>query len=121
VKTMTSNVQPHMVKYAGHLYVLAEDDEAPELELEQEEAQEDEEEELGEEGEEEEEEIELLDALKKHWQVILDKLPDDLEVDEEFEEALNGIDEVIDVMEKIHEEYEEGLEKVEELPEEEAE
>jgi predicted nucleic acid-binding Zn-ribbon protein len=89
---------PEMVKYAGHFYVLAED-EAPEEEKEEKEEEE--------EVEEETEEMDLLDALKGYWQTILDKLPDDLEVDEDFEAALTGIDDVIAVMEKIHEEYEE--------------
>lgn len=111
--SMAREETPQMVKYAGHFYVLAEDEEEP-LDVEEEETEEDEH------LEEELEEMELLDALKSNWQTILDKLPDDLKVDDEFEDALNGIDEVISVMEKIHEEYadERDIGEMEDLPEE---
>jgi len=107
IDSMAINDQPKMVKYAGQLYVLAED-EADEMEMDEpEEAEE-------EKDEEDMEEMELLDALKSNWKTILDKLPDDLEVDEEFEEALNGIDEVIGVMEKIHAEFDAEVPEVDE-------
>jgi len=109
----TQEETPQMVKYAGHFYVLAEDEDKEPEEVEELE------EEVEEHLEEEAEEMELLDALKSHWQTILDKLPDDLEVDDEFEAALNGIDEVISVMDKIHAEYaEEPPGEEEGLPEE---
>ena len=111
-KMATQEKAPEMVKYAGHLYVLAEDEEKEEEKEDKEEEQME-----GEAGEE----IELLDALKGHWQTILDKLPDDLEVDEEFEAALNGIDEVIAVMDKIHAEYADEAAGEEESSEEEPE
>jgi predicted nucleic acid-binding Zn-ribbon protein len=109
-KMATQEKAPEMVKYAGHLYVLAEDEEKEE--------EKEEEEQMEEEGGEE---MELLDALKGYWQTILDKLPDDLEVDEEFEAALNGIDEVIAVMDKVHAEYADEAAGEEESSEEEPE
>jgi hypothetical protein len=112
---------PDVVSYMGHLYVVAADEEPLEDALE---------EMAGEEGDElppadseldeEMEEVEMLDALKGAWQTVLDRLPDDLEVDEEFEDALNTIEEVIKVMDEMHAEYAEPPEDEEapaELPE----
>jgi len=100
---------PEMVRYAGHLYIRADEDELPdEPEMEDEEHL-----------EEEQDEVELVDALKEYWQTILDKLPEDLEVDEDFEAALNGIEDVIKILEDMPNEDEAPLE--EELPEDEAE
>ena len=99
---------PQVVSYMGHLYVFA-GDEAP-LEDSLEEMADDvaaEEVPLaeGDELSEDMEEVELVDALKDAWQVVLDRLPDDLDVDEEFEQALDTIEEVIKVMDEMHAEY----------------
>lgn len=108
---MATEKHPEMVKYAGHVYVLAADDEEPkedELEAEVEDDVD------GEHAEEEAAELDLLEELRKHWQTILDKMPDDMPVDDDFEVALNGIDGVIAEMDKLHAEYAASMEDMEE-------
>ncbi len=82
----STETTPQMVRYAGHLYVRAEEEipEEPELEMDGEESL-----------EEEMQEVDAVEALETYWQTILDKLPDDLEVDDEFEEAVTGIEDII--------------------------
>lgn len=107
---MPTEKNPEMIKYAGHVYVLAADDEEPEeLEMEGE---------ISDEHlEEEEAEMDLLEDLKKHWKTILDKLPDDTPVDDDFEAALNGVEKVISEMESLHEEYEAAMKDMDEADE----
>ncbi len=122
---MANKDTPEAVRYMGQLYVYAGDEEPLDDamdgmadEMADEEAPEDE-------APADMEEVELVDALKGFWQTVLDRLPDDLDVDEEFEEALNGMEEVIQVLEEMHTDYsdeeappEEGDAPLDELPEE---
>jgi len=96
---MAKNKTPEVVNYRGQLYVYAGEDDT-ELEAIDEMADE-EAPPTDEELDEEMEEVELVEALKSYWQTVLDRLPDDLDVDEEFEEALDGIEEIIRVMEEM--------------------
>jgi len=107
---MSTEKNPEMIKYAGHVYVLAADDEKPEeLEMEGE---------ISDEHlEEEAEEMDLLEDLKKHWKTILDKMPDDTPVDDEFEAALDGVEKVISEMESLHAEYEAAMKDMDEADE----
>jgi len=107
---MSTEKNPETIKYAGHVYVLAADDEKPEvLEMEGE---------ISDEHlEEEQEEMDLLEELKKHWKTILDKMPDDTPVDDEFEAALDGVEKVISEMESLHEEYEAAMKDMDEADE----
>lgn len=117
--TMANKETPQAVRYMGQLYVFA-GDEAPMDDL-GEMADMPDEEAPDSEMDEEMEEVDLVDALKGFWQTILDRLPDDLDVDEEFEDALNGMEEVIKVMDEMNAESaaEEEPPVDEELPEEE--
>lgn len=107
---MSTEKNPEMIRYAGHVYVLAAEDEEPtELEMEGD---------ISDEHlEEEQEEMDLLEDLKKHWKVILDKMPDDMPVDDDFEVALDGIEKVISEMESLHDEYEASMKDMEEAEE----